>query len=566
MAPYSLLNQTQQGPFVTMVYWRSVSLGSAAKLVLGAPRGGVKGPAGQLRLTTLALIAVGMLGVFPRAASADTAAVLVSLPTGQNAVLKFVDTAAAAVVGEVVLPYTRQVFLGSVLNLGHTVYVSTHDRIHEVDVASMTVKRTMLGAAGCSFSLDRMLVDPEDRNRLFVVAGGRVCTALLSLGTIEPFGAVSGQITAVAIRPNTRELYVGVWGDGVRAYNMDTGSHLDAGRILNTSHNVHGVHDLDFVDGNTLLLGGYGAAKYDFSSGTPISVFNSNDFDGGWGYDWTLTGDGTRILQPGWTSGRVRQVSDMSVLASPAIAGTNFYYGSAASGQDGTFVLSGGDLSGYNSPGRGLLLVGDEATLTFRSRLVLGPSNSTVILRGSPYQVTAAGPADRDGDGTPDDQDAFPDDAAETADGDADGVGDVGDNCATVANANQANYDGDGQGDACDADDDNDDLADASDPLPTNRDSDGDGILDGADPYVQSDHSPTVTLNGVSTSVANRVISPGTTLADEISASSARCAATAKNHGAYVSCMSHAFNTLRSAGTITGAEKGRLQSAIAKKP
>jgi hypothetical protein len=48
-------------------------------------------------------------------------------------------------------------------------------------------------------------------------------------------------------------------------------------------------------------------------------------------------------------------------------------------------------------------------------------------------------------------------------DRDADGVGDGADNCPAVANAHQANNDGDGRGDACDADDDNDAVLDRAD-------------------------------------------------------------------------------------------------------
>jgi Thrombospondin type 3 repeat len=52
-------------------------------------------------------------------------------------------------------------------------------------------------------------------------------------------------------------------------------------------------------------------------------------------------------------------------------------------------------------------------------------------------------------------------------DADRDGVADASDNCPTVPNAGQADVDGDGQGDACDSQD--------------NRDSDGDGVQNHAD-------------------------------------------------------------------------------------
>jgi hypothetical protein len=70
-------------------------------------------------------------------------------------------------------------------------------------------------------------------------------------------------------------------------------------------------------------------------------------------------------------------------------------------------------------------------------------------------------------------------------DRDADGVLDDTDTCVDVANADQANLDGDGQGDACDDDVDGDGLPNGvesgfgSDPR--NADSDGDGLRDGND-------------------------------------------------------------------------------------
>ena len=76
---------------------------------------------------------------------------------------------------------------------------------------------------------------------------------------------------------------------------------------------------------------------------------------------------------------------------------------------------------------------------------------------------------DIDGDGVLNDKDVFPLDKDESADTDGDKIGDNADNCPAVANADQVNTDGlaDG-GNACDADDDEDGVADTSDDFPLN--------------------------------------------------------------------------------------------------
>lgn len=92
---------------------------------------------------------------------------------------------------------------------------------------------------------------------------------------------------------------------------------------------------------------------------------------------------------------------------------------------------------------------------------------------------------DTDGDGIRDGLDVFPNLSTEFGDADGDVVGDNSDNCLSVANTDQADFDGDHQGDACDSDDDNDGLSDEQEASlgsdPYQADTDGDGVKDGSD-------------------------------------------------------------------------------------
>lgn len=75
--------------------------------------------------------------------------------------------------------------------------------------------------------------------------------------------------------------------------------------------------------------------------------------------------------------------------------------------------------------------------------------------------------------------------APSNPDSDGDGVPDATDNCPSIANSDQADYDGDGMGNACDPDDDNDGVLDVNDAFPFDPtewvDTDGDGIGNNAD-------------------------------------------------------------------------------------
>lgn len=98
---------------------------------------------------------------------------------------------------------------------------------------------------------------------------------------------------------------------------------------------------------------------------------------------------------------------------------------------------------------------------------------------------------DTDGDGYGDVCDGFPSDSSEWADDDGDGVGNNSDNCPE-ANPDQFDTDHDGQGNVCDNDDDGDNAVDDIDncyltPNPQQLDDDGDTIGNLCDPDLFTD-------------------------------------------------------------------------------
>jgi hypothetical protein len=120
------------------------------------------------------------------------------------------------------------------------------------------------------------------------------------------------------------------------------------------------------------------------------------------------------------------------------------------------------------------------------------------------------------------------------ADDDNDGVSDVADNCPIVWNATQADYDSDGQGDACDADDDGDNVADVSDSCPQ-------------------------------TALGAHVDIYGCSAAQNVAAACPCNQVPAwKNHGQYVNCVAQAASAQVTAGLITETEKGVIVSGAAK--
>lgn len=83
-------------------------------------------------------------------------------------------------------------------------------------------------------------------------------------------------------------------------------------------------------------------------------------------------------------------------------------------------------------------------------------------------------------------------------------------------------------------------------------DSDGDGIVDDQDSCPNSNLSPTLVVNGQDSGVENTLQPDGCTLADNLGEEGS------------ADQIAHGTNALRKDGTISGRDKGKIQSAAAR--
>jgi len=200
-----------------------------------------------------------------------------------------------------------------------------------------------------------------------------------------------------------------------------------------------------------------------------------------------------------------------------------------------------------------------------------GQSDDDEITCGSDPLDAASISLDTDGDGWPncvddnddndgalDVDDAFPLDPSETSDNDGDRIGDNADLdddndgqsdddeavCGTDpldASSISPDWEGDGRPDCADPDDDND------------------GVNDEDDRFPRSDIRPTVVVGGYDSGVTNQGLDDGATFNDLIG----ECGLAAGNHGQFTSCVSRLTNEWKTAGLITGEQKGSIQQVAA---
>lgn len=187
------------------------------------------------------------------------------------------------------------------------------------------------------------------------------------------------------------------------------------------------------------------------------------------------------------------------------------------------------DVTSMKIPGTAIA-IGDIETVLVNETQDTGATTDTTALASGQVSVDpqpAAVMADADDDGTPDAQDAFPNDPTETTDSDQDGVGDNAD-AFPEDPSETADSDRDGTGDNADAfpqdptettDSDGDGVGDNADAFPQDPtetvDSDGDGVGDNADAFPQDPNlSADTDQDGVGDAVDNCVSVPNPSQAD----------------------------------------------------
>jgi len=92
------------------------------------------------------------------------------------------------------------------------------------------------------------------------------------------------------------------------------------------------------------------------------------------------------------------------------------------------------------------------------------------------------------------------------------------------------------------------------------EDSDCDGIPDDVDDCPDSSLEGTIIIDGCNSGVNNHLFGDGCKISDLI----AECAEGAKNHGKFVSCVSHLTNDWKKQKLISGKDKGAIQNCAAQ--
>jgi hypothetical protein len=264
---------------------------------------------------------------------------------------------------------------------------------------------------------------------------------------------------ALLFAPNGDLLVSSVSDYSVRRYDAVTGAFLgvlipsDVFGSLPRSMTIGPNGDLFVADGGTVL-------RFNVVTGELIEPFLKNrPFETSASSIEFSPHDGHLYVASRWLNSVLRFDGQSGEFLGTfcSVGGLGGFDRGMTFGPDGCLYVGRTDPAGPTT--HGAILRFDGITGEF---IDIFSSYSEGTYQPSHLEIVNLTPPDGDGDGVPDDEDAFPDDPTEQSDNDADGIGD---------NA--------------DADDDNDGLTDVeeqevgTDPLLA--DTDGDGVLDGED-------------------------------------------------------------------------------------